>query len=160
MRSVIYAMVGTIGSGKTTYARKLASEKQAILFCIDEDIKQLGQPVESKEDYDKYYFGVRAIIADHASKILKIGMSVVFDFGGSVGHWEWLRSIATQSNSEIEIFHLIAPREVRRERVRKRNADPEAAFQFSDEEFDSMPGESATPSAQPGLKITVVNTEP
>ena len=158
MRPVIYAMVGTIGSGKTTYARNLADEKKLIPFCIDENIKQLGQTISSKEDYDKFYFGVRAIITDYASKALKLGKSVVLDFGGSVGHWEWLHSLAEQTNSEIEIFHLLAPVEVRRERVKRRNSDPDVSFRFSDEEFDTMPTESAAPSLQPGMKVTVIRT--
>ena len=158
MKPIIYAMVGTIGSGKTTYARKLSEEKRALLFCIDENIKQLGQSITSKEDYEKYYFGVRTIIADHASKALNLGNSVVLDFGGSVGHWEWLQSVASPSNAEIEIVHLLAPLQVRRERVRKRNSEPHAVFRFTDAEFDAMPTESAAPKDKPGLRVTEVQT--
>lgn len=158
MAPMIYAMVGTIGSGKTTYAKKLATEKRALLFCIDEAIKKLGQPIKHKDDYDRYYFGVRAIISDHALRALKLGLSVVFDFGGSVGHWAWLEALAKQADAEIEITHLLAPRAVRRERVRKRNLDPDIVFKFSDEDFDAMPTESAAPAAKDGVKVFVVQT--
>jgi predicted kinase len=154
-KPTIYAMTGTIGAGKTTFAKQLANEKKTVVLLIDHYIRQMG-PVKSKEDYDKYYFGVRNIIADCSRQLLKLGQPVVLDFGGSVGHWEWLCSIADPSAANIEIFHLLAPKDVRRERVRKRNLGPDE-FHFSDEEFESMPTVSATPQVQrTGLKITVI----
>jgi predicted kinase len=158
-KPTIFAMVGTIGAGKTTYAEKLSKEKKAVFFPIDKSIKQLGQPIASKEDYEKYYFGVRDLIGNYALQILELGQSVVLDFGGSVGHWDWLSTIADKAKANIEIFHMRAPIEVRRERVRKRNSDPNVVFKFSDEEFNAMPTESATPQVQrQGLKIIVVDT--
>jgi predicted kinase len=154
----LYAMVGTIGSGKTTYAEKLSREKGAIFFSIDKHIKLLGQPIGSKENYDRYYFGVRDVIADYTLQLLNLGQSVVLDFGGSVGHWEWLSSLADQAKANIQIFHLIVPIEVRRERVRKRNSDPKTIFRFSDDEFNSMSTVSAAPNVtRPGLLITVID---
>lgn len=152
----LYAMVGAIGSGKTTFAKRLAEEKNAVFFSIDQNIKQLGQPINSQKDYDKYYFGMREIIADHAVKVLKCGVSVVLDFGGNVGHWEWLSSISADADADVEIFHLVAPIEVRRERIRKRNLDPDVVFRFSDQEFESMPVDSAAPIERPGLKVTLI----
>jgi predicted kinase len=158
MKPRIYAMVGTIGSGKTTYATKLALEKSAVLFCIDESIKLLNQPVKSKEDYDKYYYGVRAIITNLAIKTLNLGVSVVFDFGGNRGHWEWLQDLALKGEADIEIFHLKAPKEVRRERVRQRNTKQDVIFYFSDADFDTYPTESAAPTPQQGLIVTEIQT--
>lgn len=98
------------------------------------------------------------IIADCAGQLLKLGQPVVLDFGGNIGQWEWLSTIADQAGSNIEIFHLIAPIEVRKQRVQKRNSEP-GEFIFSDEEFESMPTVSAAPQVQrEGLKITVVET--
>ncbi len=154
----LYAMTGTIGSGKTTYAKKLSSEKNAVVFLIDDYIRQLGIPIKSVEDYDKYYYGVRNIITDCTLQLLRLNQSVVLDFGGNIGHWEWLSSIADQTSANIEIFHLLAPLDVRRDRVRKRNLSPNE-FHFSDEEFESMPKVSAAPQVQrEGLKITVIET--
>ena len=42
--------------------------------------------------------------------------------------------------------------------MKKRNLDPNVIFRFSDDEFNSLPTESATPKAQTGLKISVVDT--
>src|SRR5689334_7705788 len=137
MPATIYAMTGTIGAGKTTFAKKLAQDKKSVALLIDHYIRLLG-PVHSREDYDKSYYGVRNVIADCASQLLILGHPVVLDFGGSVGHWEWLSAIADRAKANIEIFHLIAPIEVRRQRVQKRNLNPEE-FKFSDEEFEAMP---------------------
>ena len=85
-------MNGRIGSGKTTRAKQIAIEKNAALFSIDHHVQPLGQPITNAQEYEKYNFGVRDIIAELALQNLKLGTSVVFDFGGSVGHRDWLRS--------------------------------------------------------------------
>lgn len=157
-KPTLYAMTGLIGAGKTTFAKKLSKEKKAVVFLIDHHIRQLGRPINSIEDYDKCYFGVTNIISDVACQLLKLGQSVVLDFGGNVGQWEWLSAIADQTDANIEIFHLLGPFEVRKQRVQKRNLEP-GEFNFSDEEFASMPTISAAPSVQrKGLRITVVET--
>jgi len=157
-KPTLYAMTGAIGAGKTTFAKKLSKEKKAVVLLIDHYIRQLGMPIHSIEDYDKCYFGVTNIISDIACQLLKLGQSVVLDFGGNVGQWEWLNAIADRADANIEIFHLIAPLEVRKQRVQKRNLEP-GEFHFSDEEFSSMPTVSAAPNVQrEGLKITVIET--
>ncbi len=146
-------MSGPIGSGKTTFAKKIAAEKHAVFISIDHYVKLLGQLIGSAKDYEKYYYGVRDIIADVTLKLLKANLSVVLDFGGTQGHWDWLKSIAVAADAEIEIYNLIVPIEDRRKRVQKRNSNPATMFQFSDEEFNNMPIESMTPPEQTGLRI-------
>lgn len=146
-------MAGPIGSGKTTLAKRIANERNTAFFSIDQCIKTLGQPIGSAQEYEKYYFGMRDVIANASLQFLSHGISVVFDFGGTAGHWTWLKALADSANADVEIYHLIVPIEVRRERVRARNSDPGFIFHFSDEEFDSMPKESTPPEEQPGLKV-------
>lgn len=157
-KPTLYAMTGTIGAGKTTLAKKLSAEKQTVAFLIDHSIQRLGFPIRSIEDYDKCYYGVRNIIADCALQLLKLDQPVVLDFGGNVGHWDWLSKLGDQGDANIEIFHLLAPVEVRWKRVQKRNLEPDE-FNFSEEEFASMPTISAAPQVQrDGLKITKVES--
>ena len=151
-------MTGTIGSGKTTFAKKLSKNKKSVIFLIDHSIRQLGVPIKSVQDYDQCYQGVTKIISDLAIQILKLGQSVVLDFGGNVGQWDWLSAISDQGKANIEIFHLMAPIETRKRRVLQRNMEPEE-FKFSEQEFASMPTVSAAPDVKrEGLKITLVNT--
>lgn len=157
MKPILFAMSGPIGSGKTTFAKGIAQEMNAVFISIDQYVKLLGQPIESAQDYDKYYFGIRAIIADVAYKILRSGRSVVLDFGGTKGHWDWLKPLADRANVDIEIYNLLVPIQVRRERVQQRNLDPQSIFKFSDEAFDSMPVESIPPDNHPGLNVINVN---
>ena len=51
----VYAVAGQIGAGKTTLARKLAKEKNALFFSTDQWIAGLGVPIGSHEVYAKYY---------------------------------------------------------------------------------------------------------
>lgn len=152
-------MAGPIGSGKTTYAKRLAAEKNAAFLSIDEQLKHLGHPIRNTADYEEHYFGMRDVIAKLSLEILSRGVSVVLDFGGTAGHWNWLKSLADEANADVEIYNLIVPLEVRRERVKARNSEPDAIFRFSAEEFDSMPTESTTPKEQPGLKVIEVRDQ-
>ena len=153
MKLTVYAMAGPIGAGKTTLAKQIAKEKNAAFFSIDQLIKMLKQPLGSAQEYEKYYFGMRDAIANISLQFLNHGISVVFDFGGTDGHWGWLKALADSANAEVEIYNLVVPIEIRRERVRGRNSDPVAIFHFSDESFDSMPKESTPPDEVPGLKV-------
>src|SRR4051812_40132474 len=109
MKPVIYAMAGPIGSGKTTLARQIATEKPTAFFSIDQLIKMLGQPISNAQDYEKYYFGMRDIVANISIQFLSRGISVALDFGGTAGHWDWLKAIADTTKADVEIYHLIVP---------------------------------------------------
>lgn len=56
--NTIYAVAGQMGSGKTTWARKLAKEKRALFFSTDQWVANLGAPIGSHENYAKYYTGL------------------------------------------------------------------------------------------------------
>lgn len=163
MNKTIYAVAGQIGSGKTTWARKLAKEKKALFFSTDQWIAQLGVPIGSHEIYAKYYTGIRDRIFEVAQQALHLGVPVAFDFGvnspaGRAGHFKF----ATAAGASLEIYHVSVPIEVCRERVRERNKTKPKdiySFTFSDDDFDIISKDYTPPTKDEGLKIIEVNND-
>lgn len=159
----IYAVAGQMGSGKTTWARKLAKEKKALFFSTDQWIANLGVPIGSHENYAKYYTGLRDRIFEVAKQALNLEVPVVFDFGvnepkGRAG----LQKFANSFGADLEIYHVTVPMEVCRDRVRHRNINkPEDifSFTFSDEDFDIISKNYEPPTGNEGIKIIEVKNE-
>ncbi|MGZ3773181.1 MAG: AAA family ATPase [Pseudobdellovibrionaceae bacterium] len=163
MKPMIYAMSGGNGSGKTTYALKISKEKEAHFFSLDKTIKDFNQPIQSYEDYMKYYQQALDLMYLKAIQFLKEQSSVVFDFGGGISSRPWIKQIAESSGAEIEIFHLEVPVEERKRRVQKRNKEKHQDtyfFHMSDEEFDKHnQHDPPPPPIEEGIKIIRVNNK-
>lgn len=152
----IYAMVGAMGSGKTTMALKISREQEAKFFSLDKTIKDFNEPIKSLEDYEHHMLKALEIISSTAIQSLKDGQSVVFDFGGGIGHWKWLKNIADITEAEIEIYQFDIPLEVRIDRVKKRNEEkPKDVYHFtmSEEEVIASKTSREMPPTSERVKI-------
>ena len=159
--SKIYAIAGQIGSGKTTYGRKLAKEKKAIFFSIDQWIAELGVTIGSYEVYSQYYPGCRSRIREIAIQALDLGVSVVFDFGVNQARGrKGLKEFADTIDAALEIHHLNVPLDICKERVRERNKNkPQGiySFHFSEDDFDFVAKNYDFPTSDE--KIVIVEAE-
>lgn len=159
----VYAVAGQIGSGKTSFARKLAHEKQALFFSTDQWIAHLGVPIGSHENYAKYYTGVRDRIFEVAAQALNLGVPVVFDFGVNQPKGrQGLQKFANDACASVEIYHISVPIEICRTRVHERNKNkPKGihSFNFSDEDFDIISKNYEPPTDDEGLKIIEVTND-
>ncbi|MBC7421189.1 MAG: ATP-binding protein [Bdellovibrio sp.] len=163
INKIIYAIAGQIGSGKTTRARKLAKEKQALFFSTDQWIASLGVPIGSHEVYAKYYTGIRDRIFEVAQQALHLEVPVVFDFGvnspkGRAG----LQKFTQAANADLEIYQISVPIEVCRERVRERNKNKPQnifSFTFSDDDFDIISKDYEPPTSNEGATVIEVKND-
>ncbi|WP_221076864.1 AAA family ATPase [Agarivorans aestuarii] len=80
MAKVIF-LCGFIGSGKTTYAKKLAAELPAFRFTMDEwMIPLFGEHME-RDVFDARKAALYSLFQQSALSLLKLGTSVIFDCG-------------------------------------------------------------------------------
>src|SRR6476661_5563629 len=97
--ATLHFCAGKAGAGKTTIARKIASDTPAVLICEDEWIARIADPVTNLADYIGAAIKVRGVLGPHVVDLLRLGVSVVFDFGGNtVRDRSWVRSIFERAN--------------------------------------------------------------
>jgi predicted kinase len=121
---------GKAGAGKTTLARKIASETPAVLICEDEWLSRIADPITNLGEYVTAAAKIRSVLAPHVTELLRLGVSVVFDFGGNtVRDRNWVRSIFEQANTEHVLHYVRADDAICRARVQARNeTQPEGLF--------------------------------
>lgn len=150
-------MVGPMGSGKTTLALSISKDREARFFSLDKTIKEFNKPIKDIKDYEFHMAEALEIIGTNAIQALKINQSVVLDFGGGIGHWEWLKNIADSSGANIEIYQFEIPIEERLKRVRKRNQDkPKDIYHFTMSDEEVMGSKSPRETPEPSEQVKII----
>lgn len=165
--AVIHMICGPVGVGKTTYAAKLAGELGAVRFSIDDWISELYFP--DKPDPLTYEWAVERArrcetrILAVSRSLLDLGTDVIWDMGFMERDQRdrILGEVATAPYS-VRLHCLEAPVDVRRERVRRRNAGKSDGYviDVSDEIFDFMEQRSVPVSPNEAPDIIRIDTSP
>ena len=162
--ATLHFLAGRAGAGKTTLARRIASETQAILICEDEWMSRLAVPVESLHEYVTAAARIRSVIAPLTADLLRAGVSVVFDFGGnSVRDRDWVRSVFQQASADHVLHYVRTDDETCRTRVRQRNElKPEGVFFgiVTEAQLDEVNTFFAPPGDHEGFTIVVHDPSP
>jgi len=145
----IHLICGPVGVGKTTYATKLAAEIGAVRFSIDDWISELffpDRPIPLTYDWAvEQAKRCEARIMAVSLDILALGTDVVWDLGfmESAQRRRILDDVECWPY-QVRLHALEAPREVRRERVRRRNDERSDgyAIEVTEEIFEFMEGRS------------------
>ncbi len=120
---------GMICCGKSTYARRLRAEGNAVILSID-DITLTLFPEGSGEMHDTYAMRAEQYLLELSLQILQAGTDVILDWGC------WTRAVrdrirkfyASRGGIKTELHYLrIDPAEWNR-RIGKRNASGETAY--------------------------------
>lgn len=76
----VILVCGKICAGKSTYAKKLVQQQQAVLLSCD-DLMLLLFGDEIDEAYYKYHDKVESFLLQQATSIFHSGINVILDFG-------------------------------------------------------------------------------
>ena len=114
---------GRICCGKSTYARKLQENRNAVVLSID-DITLTLFPEGAGEMHDTYVLRAEQYLLSLSLQILESGVDVTLDWGlWTRAQRDRLRAFYTGHGVENEIHYLrLSPEEWER-RIRKRNAE-------------------------------------
>jgi predicted kinase len=118
--ATLHLIHGSIGSGKTTFARRLAKERGAVLFCLDRWLVGLyGSDVSVEPEQLQR---VETLIAECCEAILRAGVDVVYDHG----FWartkrDAARDLAERCGATAKLYWVACPAEVALQRVLSRN---------------------------------------
>lgn len=162
---MIHLIVGNTGSGKTTYCNHLKAQNKGVIFSIDNWNKTLFLP-DKKETDGLDWFLERIDRAEEMMKnlILQLenaGTDSILDLGLSkFSHREKFRKFALENNIEIQLHYLDVTKEIRWQRVQKRNQEKGITYEFdvSVEDFNFMETWFEQPSDEE-LEEAVIITE-
>ncbi len=120
--SMIYFICGFIGSGKTTYSKKLAEEKSAFRFSIDEWMIPLYGEHMERDVFNERLSTLQGLFKASALQMLDLSVPVIFDFGfwtkadrSSMINW------AEKYGLDYELIYLDVSFEECSQRAMKRN---------------------------------------
>jgi len=127
--SKVIMTCGTICCGKSTYAKKLKDENNAVILSIDE-LTLTMFPDGCGEMHDTYVMRAEKYLLELSIQILKAGNDVILDWG------LWDRATrnrirefyASHGDIKTELHYLKISPEIWKERIDKRNSSDEAAY--------------------------------
>ncbi len=112
---------GLPGAGKTTLARQLAADRSAVRLSKDEWLWALGSSPWDRPTGEKVEHELWRV----AQEILRLGLSVVLDFGlwARIERDE-MRSVARDVGVGVELHYLDVPTDELWRRIEARNSAP------------------------------------
>ena len=132
-KPTLFLLVGLPGTGKTTEARRIEREHNALRLTKDEWVKALYGPTNPSSATDVIEGRLIAI----ALRALELGVDVVVDFGlWSRDERSALRQAAIAAGAKAEVRYLsLTPAEQRRRLDRRQAEEPHTTWHMSDEEL-------------------------
>jgi predicted kinase len=162
--ATLHFICGKAASGKTTLARELAARHAAALFCEDEWLTLLEAKIDDLADFARHSRRLRAALAPHAIRLLKLGTSIVLDFAGNTPKDRaWVRSIFESAGANHVLHFIVASDALCRTRLRRRNeTKPEGLYYgpVTETVFDAVTRYFEPPSPQENFHVTRYETEP
>lgn len=145
-----------MASGKSTLARTLAEENNAVL--ISEDIwlsKLYSEEINDFSDYLKYSSRLKAILLPHIQHLLLQSVSIVLDFPGNTpSQRNWFRSIFKSVEANHLLHYVVASDKLCQEQLKMRSQDkPEGSAFTTEAEFNAITKYFQPPTPEEGFKI-------
>ena len=157
MRGTLHFIYGFPGAGKTSLARELAERLPGVAIIEDEWLATLDDPITTLPAYIAASRRARSIIGLLATRLLTLGVNVVFDFAGNtVAHRAWVRSIYEAAGADHVLHVLDVPLDECKRRVRERNAKRPAGLYFGDvaeDLVDTVVAHIVPPSPDEGFTV-------
>ncbi|MBV9929225.1 MAG: ATP-binding protein [Acidobacteria bacterium] len=137
--ATLLLMCGLPGSGKTTLARRLERERDALRLTPDEWIARLFGQSLTPPALDWCRDPVESVQWDLAERALRLGVNVILDFGfWSRAEREEFRARAAALGAGSELHFLDVPRGELSARLAARNAEPPpGTFNVSETQLDA-----------------------
>jgi len=156
--AILTILNGTIGSGKTTYAKKIEEKSNAVRFTCDEWMLELfGEADMERDVFESKITFLENQFKTLAESFIKNNVDVIMDFGG----WEKsdrdkMRAWAGTLKCELNMVYFDTPFEVCKSRVLKRTEDKtENNYMFDEQTIDTLFGFFEVPEGDEEFHVIV-----
>lgn len=171
--STIHLICGPVGSGKSTYARKLSSDNAAVVFSMDAWMAKLFAPDialdTTLQTMSPAWFAERvdrceSVIYLMAAEMLRCGSSVILDLGFiRRQRRDTAYAFAARHNCSVMFHYVTAEPDVRRNRVASRNKQQGETYsiEVTPQMFDFAESVFEAPGAKElaGAKVILTDSE-
>ena len=115
---------GLPGAGKTTLAKKLANERQAVRLCAEDWVIRILKDQKDIVERDRLRDPVEQLLWRLAQELLRLGNVVILENGfWAKNERDGYLKIARELGVRVELYYVSEPFSVLWERVEKRNSD-------------------------------------
>jgi predicted kinase len=137
-KPIAHIIIGFIGSGKTTFARKLEKETGAVRFTKDEWMVRVFGNTPPKDKFEEYDNKMASLATDMALACLKTGIDVIIDEGFWLKeHRDAIREKVKNVGAIPKLYYIEAPLEIMKARTLKRSKNPPSdSFTIDEESFN------------------------
>ena len=145
------------GSRQDNAARELGRTLPAVVFVEDEWIDTLGFEITSLEDFRVASQRCRKLMASFAGELLRMGVSVVFDFAGNTRRdRQWVRGVFEAAGAD-HVLHVIEATDAQcLANIHRRNEEKPAGIYsgyVSDETFHAVTAHFLPPQEDEGFRV-------
>jgi predicted kinase len=161
--TTLHFFCGKMAAGKSTLARKLAEENNAILLVEDEWLAQIfPDEISTISDYIKYAPRLKKVMLSHVIALLSRDVSVVLDFpANTVEQRQWFRGLYETANVAHILHYLDVSDEVCKRQLKERSrGKPEGSAFTTDAEFEAITQYFQPPSNSEGFNMSIHKQEP
>ena len=147
---------GKMGAGKSTMARQIASERNAVLISEDDWLSTLyPNDIASFNDFLHYSSLLKPLIKAHVVNILNAGADVVMDFpANTVKQRKWFKELIDEVKTEHELIYLNVDHNTCLKRIAKRRTEnPERAKFDTEAVFNEVSRYFQEPEQDEGFNI-------
>ncbi|MBQ8122729.1 MAG: ATP-binding protein [Ruminococcus sp.] len=117
----VIMMCGRICSGKSTYAKKLSREKNAVILSVDEITLALF-PEGAGEMLDTYVERAEQLLYRKSLEIVSLGINVILDLGfWTASQRQFARRFYRENHIDCQLHFLDISEEVWQRRIAERN---------------------------------------
>ena len=154
----LHLMCGLAASGKSTLAKRLASEMGGVVISEDQWLSALFKDeLHSLADYVRCSARLRHVMAPHVVALLQAGQTVVMDFPANTRTTRrWLSDLAGQAELRPRLHYLDVPQPICRNRAMARNQTGTHPFQLTMDQFDHLASHFEVPSAEEGFELVLL----
>lgn len=158
-RGKLFFFCGKMGAGKSTHAKLIAAENNAVLLSEDAWLAALyPNAISNLQDYVHYSDLLKAPIKQLVHSILSTGTNVVMDFPANTpAQREWFRAIYSEVGADHSLVFLDVPDALCLAQIaQRRQEQPERAATDTAEMFDAVTKYFVAPTVEEGFAIELI----